>query len=142
MDIIEGNVWAIVVSGVVGFVLGGLWYGPIFGKYWIDLSGMTPEQIEAGKKKGMTRSYLLTFIGSVVMAGVLSQAITYAFGFLQTSGIWTGIGIAFCSWLGFIAPTSAGPVLWGTKHWKLWVLDNAYYIVSLSLMSLVITSWM
>ncbi len=31
------NWWAILVATVVAFVLGGLWYGPIFGKAWLGV---------------------------------------------------------------------------------------------------------
>lgn len=142
---IVGNVWAIVVAGVVSFVLGWLWYGPLFGKYWLGLSGVTPEQIaeaQAKGQKGMAKKYILTILGAVIMAGALSRGITYAFGFLQTSGLWAGAQIAFCSWLGFIAPATLSLVLWGKRDWRLWALDNGYYLVSLIIMSFIIVGWM
>ena len=139
---IEINYLAVGVAGVVSFVLGGLWYGPVFGKTWIGLSGMTPEQMLEAKKKSMLKSYILTFVGSLFMAGVLSQSIIYAIGFLQKSGLSVGVSVAFCSWLGFIAPVTLGKVLWENKPWKFWLIDNGYYLISLLLMASIITFWM
>ena len=44
-------------------------------------------------------------------------------------------------WLGFIAPVTLGSVLWEMKSWKLWILNNAYYLVVLVVMGLIFTLW-
>ena len=39
---------AIFVAAFVTFVLGGLWYGPLFGKSWMRASGVTEERARQG----------------------------------------------------------------------------------------------
>ena len=34
IDFTDLNLWAIGVSTLVGFGLGGIWYGPLFGSAW------------------------------------------------------------------------------------------------------------
>ena len=126
-------------------VLGFLWYGPLFGKLWMSLSGMTPEQIAACKEKGgesgMGKSYALMFIGSLIMAYVLGHALIFASTYLHASGISAGLTAGFWNWLGFIAPVTLGSVLWEKKPWKLWILNNAYYLVLLSIMGVILALW-
>jgi hypothetical protein len=57
---------AVVVAAIVSMVIGGLWYGPLFGKMWVELSGMTEEKVATAKAKGMWKSYLIMFIGSLI----------------------------------------------------------------------------
>lgn len=47
----------------------------------------------------------------------------------------------FWNWLGFVAPVTLGAVLWEGKHWKLWFLNNGYYLVTLLLMGAVLALW-
>jgi len=35
----EINGWAVLVCGVVAMALGFVWYGPLFGKKWLELIG-------------------------------------------------------------------------------------------------------
>ena len=43
----EINWLAVVLSGLSAFVLGGLWYGPLFGKAWQARVGLSDEQIKS-----------------------------------------------------------------------------------------------
>ena len=40
------NWWAVLVATVLAFILGGIWYGPVFGKAWLDALGKTEDDIE------------------------------------------------------------------------------------------------
>ena len=49
------NLWALLLSAVVGFVLGGLWLGALFRKQWITAHGFTTDDVERlGKSPGKT----------------------------------------------------------------------------------------
>ena len=135
------NNLAVLVSAIVSMVLGFLWYGPLFGKTWMSLSGITPDKIEAAKAKGMTKGYILSFIGSLLMAYVLAHSLFFASFYLKVSGISAGLMAGVWNWLGFIAPVTLGSVLWDGKPWKLWFLNNAYYLVNLLIMGIILVSW-
>ena len=48
MDFTQINWLASAVAAFIAFVLGGLWYGPVFGKQWQALAGVTDEMIANG----------------------------------------------------------------------------------------------
>ncbi len=136
------NYLAVIVAAVANMVLGFLWYGPLFGKQWMALMGMTKEKMDAEKAKGgMWKVYLLAFIGSLVMAFILDHAIIFAGSYLGVSGWSAGLQGGFWNWLGFIAPVTLGSVLWEGKSWKLWFLMNGYYLLSFLIMGSIVALW-
>ena len=135
------NYLATLAAGVSNMILGYLWYGPLFGKQWIVWSGMNQQGLDAAKTKGVAKSYVLMFLGALVMAYVLAHVIVFGGTYTQTTGISAGISSAVWSWLGFIAPVTLGTVLWDNKPWKLWVLNNGYNLVGLILMGIILSLW-
>src|SRR5438309_1663754 len=103
------NYGAIFVVAIVNMALGFVWYGPLFGKQWMSLMGMTKEKMDQAKAKGgMWKGYVLAFVGSLVMGYVVSHAITFAGAYLLINGLPAGLMTGFWSWLGFIAPVTLG----------------------------------
>ena len=116
------NWTAIIAAGIASMVVGFIWYGPLFGKTWMKLTGKK----EMGDKSKMPMTYGIMFVGSLVTAYVLS-----AFGgSLQT---------AFWAWLGFQATLLLGSVLWEGKSWELYCLNASHQLVSLLAMSWVLS---
>lgn len=135
------NYFAVLVAAIASMVIGFLWYGPIFGKQWIALSGMNPTQMDKIKPGGMSKTYLLAFIGSLLISYVLAHAIIFAGTYMHVEGINLGLTAGFFNWLGFIAPVSFGSVLWEQKPWKLWFIDNSYHLVTLMVMGIILALW-
>ena len=135
------NYLAIVGAAIASMVIGGLWYGPLFGKTWFKLSGMSDAQVNAAKQKGMGKSYAIMFVGSLVMSYVLAHALFFASAYLGVHGVSAGFMSGFWNWAGFIAPVTLGVVLWEGKPWKLWFLTSGYYLVSLSVMAIILAVW-
>src|SRR3989344_4053159 len=128
------NYIAIVVVAIANMFLGFLWFGPLFGKTWTRLMGWSQTQIEEGKakmKKDGWKTYLLAFLGSLVMALVLGYFLVFTSYYLDITGISAGMQTGFFAWLGFVAPVTLGAVLWEGRPWKLWFLMNGYYLVAL-----------
>lgn len=136
----EINYWAILVSGVVAMVIGSIWYGPLFGKKFMDAMGMnewSPEK-QAEMKKGMVKSYVGQFIASLLMFFVLawymnSQASSF-------TGIAGGLDNAFWLWLGFVVPVKLGDALWGGKMSLFW-LGVGNMLITLLAAGAIIGAW-
>ncbi|MBI4592372.1 DUF1761 domain-containing protein [Candidatus Uhrbacteria bacterium] len=133
MDI-EENYLAVLVAAIASMVLGSLWYGPLFGKQWMALSGVTKEKIEQDKPN-MGKLYAIQAVASLIMAYVLFHFI-YPATSLSEALEWTG-----WIWLGFIATVTLGNVLWHGRPKALWVFENAYYLLNLLIMTTILYSW-
>jgi hypothetical protein len=57
-------------------------------------------------------------------------------------GISGGLMTGFHCWLGFIAPVTLMTKLYEKKPWGLWVLDNAFWLISLLVMGMILSSFM
>lgn len=139
----EINIIAIAVATIISIALGMLWYGPLFGKSWMSLIGMTKEKADHIKQQGMGTTYVLMIGTSFLMALVLSYVISFygSYNVLQPSAL-TGVVAALWVWLGFIVPVTMSPVLWEKRPWKLWFINASYYLVSLVIMGAVLAAWM
>ena len=136
--VIPINYAAVILAAVASMVIGFVWYGPLFGKKWMALTGMHMDKMGAMSSGSMTKLYALAALGSLVMGFVLAHAIVFASAYLHVTGISAGLQAGFWNWLGFIAPVTLGSVLWERKPWALWVLNNAYYLVTLMVMGVIL----
>ncbi len=132
------NCLAVLGTAVVSYILGALWYSPLlFGKIWMAGMSFTEEKIEAMKKKGMAKTYFLSFVGSLAMSLVMACLIAH--GGARTS--LAGAAVGFWCWLGFIVPALLGSVLWEGKPPKLFLINIAYYLVTLGIMGAILATF-
>lgn len=139
------NYLAVVVSTIVMFVLGGLWYGPIFGKQWIALMGFSSGQMpqtQAAGMKGVWKSYALMAVGAFLMSFTLAHNLIFGSAYLGITGVSAGLQAGFWNWLGFVAPTTVGMVLWEGKPWRLWMIVAGYYLVGMLIAGVMLAVWM
>ncbi len=130
------NYLAILVSAVASFALGYLRYGPLFGKQWMNMTGLGKNGMRKMKMKPAV-SMILGFLSTLLTAYVLAMFVF----FTQSTTIMSGITLGFWTWLGFIATTTLGSVLWENKPMKLYVLNNAHNLLSILTMSVILSVW-
>lgn len=133
---INVNIWAVLVSSLILMVLGFLWYGPVFGKTWMKLSGITVKDIEDAKSQ-MSKTYALSTLGALVIAFVLA----YFVQFMEARSAISGAMMGFWIWLGFVATTMLNSVLYESKSLTLYVLNTGYYLVALPVMGAILAVW-
>ncbi|KHO46407.1 MAG: hypothetical protein QS98_C0003G0015 [archaeon GW2011_AR3] len=131
------NIYAVLVCAIANIVIGSIWYGPLFGSAWTKDAGLTPKQLKKNKQKGMAKSYIMAFIGALVMAYMLSLFIYYT----RASTVLLGMQIAFWAWLGFIATVLMGMVLWEGKPLRLFMINAFHYLIVMLVMGIIITAW-
>ena len=131
------NYFAIIVSGSVFMIVGTLWYGPLFGKQWLSLLKVTPEQIAEARKKSMAPS----MIGVLVAALVTSFVIAVVLKSLLITTVSAALVAGFFLWLGFVATTMSHRVFFERSSVGLYILNAAQSLVAILLGSLVIVLW-
>lgn len=124
------NFWAVFASMILSVALGFIWYGPLFGKKWMELSGVSMPE---GKQPAsvMARPIILSLIGAFFMACVLSFSITFHNAYYLTTGIPTALSMAFLLWVGFIVPPYLNFTGWECKPWALFFINSGYWLVFL-----------
>ena len=125
----NANLLAILVAAATGFLIGGLWYGPLFGKAWMAEHGFTEEQLRGSS---MIKIYGLTFAFSVLSAVFLGHLLAF-FDTNTRSTLMISVGIS----LGYIIPAIGTNYLFSRKSGKLFAIDAGYWIVFYAAMGLV-----
>ena len=132
---IHVNYLAVLVAAIANYVIATIWYAAIFGKLWQKLTGITD-------MKPAPMNIVLVFIGSLVLSFVLYHSIVFGNAYFKMSGISGGLMGGFFGWLGYIAPVTLSTKLYEKKPWKLWLLDNAFWFISLLVMGMILSAWM
>ena len=126
------NWLAVFVAALSGFVIGGLWYGPLFQKPWMRLSGMT-------KGKGAHANMALTFGGAYVLNVIGAIGISIVLGDHTgwASGLHAGAFAGF-----FFMATGLGVIyLFEQRPFGLWCINAVYQIVNFAAMGAVVGAW-
>ena len=131
------NYVAVLVAAIVNMVLGFLWYGPLFGKQWIQMMNFDKKKMEEAKKKGMAKTYVIAFISTLLMSYILAHFVGYSQAATIAEGITAGVWL----WLGFIATVQLSMVIWEGKPVKLYLINIAYYLVALAVMGAILAVW-
>jgi hypothetical protein len=118
-----------LAAGVAAMVVGFLWYGPLFGKAWLKLSGH-----KMGGTGNMNSLYAIQYVASVVSAYVLAVFL----GLTGATTLEAALPIAVWLWLGFQATLKLGVVLWEGKSWNLFFLEAGHSLVTLLVMAAVL----
>jgi len=123
----------VVVAAVAGFVVGGLWYGPLFGKAWMKERGISHE--DAAKGANMPLIFGTTFVLNLIAAlglGIVldkTPAQLSLFDSVQISG-----GLA----LVFIVTSIGVNYLFSRVSLKLFLIDAGYWVVIYGVMGAVL----
>ena len=126
------NWLAVLAAAISAFVLGGLWYGPLFGRMWMKASGMTAEKAKqgnAGRTFGI--SFVLMIVAAIVLALFIGPDGTGNYG--ATMGF--GTGACFVgTMLGVFYLFEQRPV----AHW---LVNMAYATAAFTLMGFILGVW-
>jgi hypothetical protein len=128
---------AVLVSGVVIFVVGGLWYSPLlFAKRWMALIGKTEAELKASAGS-MPTSYLLVFLCGLVTAWVMALVV----GNFAPASAMDGALIGALCWLGFAGATSYGTALFSGKPKALWLIDSGFNLIAFVVAGTILAVW-
>ena len=119
---------ATLLATVLSFVLGGIWYGPLFAKTWMRLVGVTEATLRENFNPAKT--YGITF--------VLAFVASYAFGmFLPPSpSIAFGVGVGAAAGVCWVAASLWTNDLFERRPFALTMINGGYHIVKFILIGL------
>ena len=125
----EINWIGIGAATISAFFLGGLWYGPLFGKKWQALVGLSDEQVKnANMAKVFGGALVLTFLAAFVFAMFLGPDITAQ----------EGATYGFSAGLFWVAAAFGINYLFAQKPLTLWLIDGGYVTGMFTLVGLFI----
>jgi hypothetical protein len=139
MEEMHINIVAILVAVVANFILGFIWYTPLFGKAWAKEMGFDTSVKPAGGEiaKGMTFMVIGNFLLAYVFAHNIA-AWNYVPGTDEMAPFTKIMNSAFFTWLGFYLPMDLSTVAWEKKSWKLFGINTGYHFMMLLVASVIL----
>ena len=110
------NYLAIIIAAVAQFIIGAIWYMPLFGNLWGEIHGMEKVSKEERQKmmKSMGPFLALQFLVTLVTTFVLAI-------FIANQPTWNAYAMAAFFWIGFVLPTQVSGVIFGGTKSK-WIV--------------------
>lgn len=142
MPEIHINMLAIAIAVVANFVLGYLWYTPIFGKLWGKEMGYDPSQKPPSSElmKGMVFMLIGNFLFAYVFAHNMAAWNPLSWGQPASDmspAVNAGMAAVF-TWMGFYFPGDLGSTVWEKKSWTLFCINTGYHLASLTLVAFIL----
>ena len=126
------NVWAVLVAAASSFLLGGIWYGPLFKNLWCREAAVDPDP-----SKG--RHPAQVFGGALVLAVVAAFVFALFLGpqpELKSAVAW-GLTVG----LGLVATSFGINYLFANRSLLLWLIAGAYHPLQFTPFGLALGLW-
>ncbi len=133
------NYVTILGAAVTSMIVGGIWYGPLFGKKWMEICGVSA--FDEAQRKQMQKEalplYGIQFVLALLQLYVLAGLVNWENG--------SAVGIAFWMWLGFVMPTIAGSAMWNNDStkikWARFLIQTGYQLVMFLIYGYMLGLW-
>ena len=132
---------AIAIAVVANFVLGFIWYTPLFGKVWGREMGYDPNMKPPSSE--LMKGMFFMVIGNFLMAYVFAHnmaAWSFVPGISEMSAAQNACMAAVFTWLGFYLPGDLGSTAWERKSWTLFFINTGYHLASLFLVAMILVN--
>lgn len=123
---------AVLVATIASFMLGGIWYGPLFGKPWMASVGKAEDEL-SGPAVPMTLSFFTALITCIALAILVRE--------LALSGVADGIVVGLFVGVGFIATSMASDYAFCGWSLRLFWIQAGYRVVYSVIMGLILCLW-
>ena len=126
----EINLLAVFVGAAAFFTIGALWYGPLFGKQWRQLNGITDEMIQAGPRPGQNPTWLimlLAFLFELLVVLMLGHNIART---NPAPHVIMMMATGFAATI--MAPAIGINYLFQMRPGKLFAIDAGYFVVGMA----------
>jgi fluoride ion exporter CrcB/FEX len=125
------NWLAVIVAALAGFAVGGVWYGPLFGKSWMAEVGMTEERARsANMAKVYGGALLLNLVASFSLAM-----------FIGRNDVNFGVFAGFMTGFTFVSMALGVIYLFEQRSLKLWLINAGYQTIVFTVMGAILGAW-
>jgi hypothetical protein len=137
IDLNEINWLAVLVAGLAAFLLGGLWYGPLFSKPWIKAQGWSDEKVAELKAKMSPAKF---FGGMIVSYFIMATALALIASAADVDTLVEGLCLGSLIWVITACLTMTHQLASG-RHINAYFVDASFELIYLLMMGAIIGAW-
>jgi hypothetical protein len=128
------NYLAIIVSSVIYFILGAVWFGPLFGKLWLKLTGLSLTEED---KKSAPFMFAKTFI----LDFIITFSVAILVNLIQPITILSALKISLLIGVGFVVAPFFGNFMYAKRSIKLFFIEAGYHVFCITISAIILTIW-
>ncbi|WP_395373237.1 DUF1761 domain-containing protein [Marinicella sp. W31] len=136
MDITQAlsqtNWLSVIAAAMACFVIGGIWYGPLFGRAWMQGFNLSEDDLR-------NRSVSMTFGLALLLALVTALNLDMFLG--PQSDVITGLMAGLLSGVGFVATLLGILYVFEMQTLKIYLINAGYCVVTLTVMGIILGAW-
>jgi len=135
---------AILAAMVISFFLGGLWYGPLFGKAWYK--EVKFDEQNKPDKTAFVKAAILNLIGTFLTAYITTHISTVWRPSTWNAGAdspsWQyGFYAAFFVWIGYYLPEFLTRIGFEKQSLRLFAINAGYTFLNLQIVAMIVSAW-
>ena len=129
----EGINWlAVLVAAVSAFMLGGLWYGPLFKNAWCRENGIDPNCPPNG--------HPAKIFGTAFVAALIA-AIAFAVYLGPAPNLHVALHAGFVIGVAYVATSFGINYAFAGRSFRLWLIDGGYHTLQFTLYGVILGLW-
>jgi hypothetical protein len=125
------NWLAVVAAAASAFLLGGIWYGPLFKNTWCREAGVDPNAAPGHPARVFGSAFVLAFVAAAAFAWLLGPAPHLHLALHH--GVLVGAA--------FVATSFGINYAFAQRSLKLWLIDGGYHLLQFTLYGLILGLW-
>lgn len=126
------NWLAVLAAAASAFMLGGLWYGPLFGRAWMTAAGISEERAAGGNKALIFGgSFALALLAAASFAVFLGPTVTLLQGTLY------GLTAGIC----WVAGSYGISYLFERRPLSHFLINGGYHALQFTLIGAILGGW-
>ncbi len=129
------NWWAIVVSAIVFFLIGWLWYGMLFTSAWMTAMGKATGDMTQGGAAGY--EYGLTFVMAFLLAYGLARILSWRGDLNPGRGALIGLSMGLL----IFGTMTAMDYTYEMRGSTLAIINVGYVVVGMAVMGVILGAW-
>ena len=131
-NFVDINWWAVLVAAMSAFLLGGLWYGPLFKRAWCRENGIDPDAPPPGHPG---RTFGTAFVAALVSAAA------FAIILRPDPPLFIAAHAGFLTGLAYVAMSFGINYAFAGRSFKLWLIDGGYHTLQFTLYGVILGLW-
>jgi len=125
------NWWAMIAAALSAFLLGGIWYGPLFKHAWCREAGVDPDKAPRHPAR----------IFAIAIACSLFAAFTFAWFLGPQPALAKALHAGVMIGVSWVAMSFGINYAFAQRSLKLWLIDAGYHVLQFTLYGLILGLW-
>lgn len=131
------NYWAVLVAGIIYWLLGMVWFSTIIGKSWIEEVKKHGVKVSKPTTSKMVEKSIWTFVLNLIVAFGIAILVNSLGIRTFEGGVILGLIIAIC----FSTTVMGSAFIWENRSVKLSFYDIFYPFIGILVSSIIIALW-